>query len=211
MTDTERNQNNPDYTTSHPNKDSFSRIMAIAAIVIALVAALIAYLQFSQAKDTTVRGLRGYLGVEPIDYVIDYTNGKVIMNYRIINYGQTPVKDVQAFGEVRILEYPTKDIIGFVHKKLTTEKQGGVIFPNQSSNSNIGRVSTLQKLTRGQIDSALSTESDNSIHAFITITYRDIFNLDRVTKYGAFLERTENRQGEFFGTWIPITDYNSFN
>jgi hypothetical protein len=191
--------------------DKINNIIAGFAVLISIIAAGFGYWQIDIAKDTAKRQLRAYLGIQPVCfYNHDISTGKSFLNYAIINYGQTPAKKVHSIGNLKILDFPMKEDVIPDYSSSEKPRQSGTIFPREES-AYTGSVEIDSVLSNQTLEEVNSSKSERKIYAFISISYVDIFNIERHTTYCACLFGLKNAKGDSISRWAHADRFNDFD
>lgn len=188
-------------------------IVAIFAVTIAGIAAFYSCRQTEIAENIAQKQLRAYIGIDITGWGL-HNNQQLRLDYRIVNFGQTPAKKVLVRGEIKYLPINlSQNYIPEYYPRMSPE-QSWVIFPNETSNANIGSIYSDKILTPEEIGKIQSVDSKLRGYSFISITYTDIFDIERHFYFCAFLDPKtiqKNSFGEIHGKWIPIHLFNNFD
>lgn len=201
---------------AEPSCDAFKRRIRDPNTYIALATiflVLIGVFAINISRDTEKRQLRAY--VTPIATGWrGLTDSKPLsLGYNIVNYGQTPAKNVWKNGTVDILPYPLPK--GYIFK-IPEEpvRQKASIFP-KAEMPVFGWVQADRPFTNTEINEITSTTSSRRAYAYGTFTYTDIFEETHTTNFCFFIDPasvTKNTSGtiETF-VWAICEQHTDFN
>lgn len=184
---TQTNKNNCDCNQlKHPSRDWTPIAIAILGLIISGIAAYYAYRQTNISEETAHRQLRAYIGVDMQGtHWSQQPDGRIMTEFRIVNYGQTPASAVEISGNVQTLPVPLPYDYQPQYKPLMNPNLRLVIFPSREGIP--GTIVSDLIISPSKISNLTSFQSEKRIYLFLSITYRDVFNKDRHTFYSAYL------------------------
>jgi hypothetical protein len=207
----EQNANN----TEENKNDVHERIalwIAGAAFLVSVLSVFYTRKQARIAKETAEKQLRAYIGVKPLDYYRHHAiTGKSTFIYTVVNYGQTPAKDVKIIGKLKMLDYPMSEdtIPDYFPEKITPQTSN--VFPREEGNNFTGTIVSDSIIPDNILDQIESIDSIKKLYAFISITYIDIFNMERHTSFCACMFKTTRQNGEPAAKWAITDRFNDFD
>jgi hypothetical protein len=182
-------------------------IISIFGVIISAIAVLYAAKQTTIAQDTAQRQLRAYVGVDMqgMNYG-QQPDGKIVAFYKIFDYGQTPAKDMQIDGSIKILPSDLPNSYRPEYHHFNSAQPNIVIFPGHSFTGNIISETAYSP---NEMKAAMAFRGDQKIYLFLRITYKDVFNVERHTFFCAFLLRQSDTGAAF--VWNITHNYNDFD
>lgn len=162
-------------------------------------------------RDTSERQLRAYLGVEIKEFGRQ-PDGRMVISFNIINYGQTPTQVVNIRYNIDILSDPLPAQFRPEYSPLQIPFPPKTIF-SQKDSSNVTTVSHKSFPLDG-IVRAHGFKSNIRIYAFILVVYKDVFDIERHTFYCAKIipRSSKTKFGDVSGwMWASVPNYNYFD
>jgi hypothetical protein len=164
------------------------------------------------SNTTAINQLRAYVGIDMEGQGwLQQPDGKISIDYKIVNFGQTPGKNLQIRGSIKILPTdipknfrPNYKIFNLIRPKV-------VQFPNHPLQGNI--ISD-DIFTPYEFNEAISFKSNIRIFVFLCVVYNDVFNMERHTYFCAYLipKSDRNKVGDnTVWMWSIAHNYNSFD
>lgn len=184
--------------------DKISIFISIFALLIAIIAAYYGCRQVKVAENTAERQLRAYITTLIRDSNQSFENQPIGVDFLIINYGQTPAKDVRFCGAINILPYPLPPEYTFNYPTRDFQSRG-TCFPGDKAN--MVALVRANIFTPNEINEIISINSNRRIYVFGRILYTDIFNKKRSTSFCYILiPETSGKKA----VWQTAEGYNDF-
>ena len=156
-------------------KDTLSRILSSIALIIAIGAAIISYLQYDTAKDTAIRQLRAYVSTEITGWRGLDEKLPLAMGIALVNFGQTPARMVQVTGQIEILPFPLPINFRPKYSSIGDFNQTTTVFPNKGFAVPVGWIPAKNVFSPEDIHQIISDTSKVRAYIFGCVTYRDVF------------------------------------
>lgn len=207
--------NLPTNKIKHKRKYAFNNNFSIffsgVALIIAIGAALISYLQLNNAKDTAQRQLRAYLGINMENGGLSIQpDGKLYIDYKIVNYGQTPAKEAKVRGSIKILPLNLTSTSMPDYRPIMLPEPNFILNPHSSI---VASIKSVDSFDHDEIKTAVAFRSNKRIHLFLEITYLDAFDIERHS-FGCFYYIPINfsaSKDSVRYNWNVTEKYNSWN
>lgn len=137
------------------------------------------------SKTAAINQLRAYIGIDMEGQSwSQQTDGRININFKTVNFGQTPAKNLQIRGSIKIIPTnipknfrPNYYIFNLAQPKI-------VQFPDHPLSGNI---ISRDSFTPYEFKEAISFKSNIRIFVFFSISYNDVFNIERHTYFCAYL------------------------
>lgn len=190
----------------------FPYLLTIFGLIISGIAAFYAYRQSSIAQDTAQRQLRAYLGVDMTDFMWSREgSGKIWVNFKVVDYGETPCRNLEVKTDIRILPLNLSAQFCPEYKSDRSPEPNAVVFPDHPYHCSVESDEPIQLQ---DFNRAISFQSENRIFIFVSLTYDDVFDIQRHTLYCAYLvplstNTTLSTKGDWF--WSVAKTHNGFD
>jgi hypothetical protein len=179
---------NPDRNKKDKTPYNFlNLIVTISAVFISVVAILFSCEQTKIAKETAEKQLRAYLGVDiaGCDWGIQ-PDSAFFAGFNIINYGQTPAKNVMVKGNIDIVPIDLPNNYKPIYYPIMSPETKFVVFPNAGDKTLKAAVQSKNRFGFVSYNQVSTFRSDIRIHIFLRIVYKDIFDKKRNTYFCSY-------------------------
>lgn len=159
------------------------------------IAGLAVYFAYSQAeeirnqtavtRDTEHRQLRAYVGLIPLDGTPEN-----IGRFAIKNYGSTPARNIQVFGDTRVLQGPLPEpkLLELVDGANSKSPFSQVVFPQDQVPFEFGPDSKIET-----IKVQWGGNATMGLYTFGKISYDDVFGKEHKTSFCIFYNHNQTR------------------
>jgi len=137
-------------------------------------------------------------------------DGTIVVRFNTVNYGQTPSSNAQMKWDIKALPVKLPDTFQPEYVSVSHEPSL-LVFPGAPY---IGTIISNNIINSEEFANCIAFHSNVRIHVFLSITYKDVFDIQRCTHYCAYLapQSSTNKLGDQDGwVWNAANKFNSLD